>query len=180
MFLSINLFSAVFTVRKLQIINKAKKSIYGQVMSYHLDEYGSGRWAVLDEAFRAAGKRGVSVNLVFADWIMGGRGDEDIKSLAKAENVIVKIAALPENTKKGFIPFARVQHSKYITADGNKSLISTSNWGPSYFTTSRGSSIIINGVKGAQVLESVFKKIWNGPYVELVNQNKNYKFFITS
>lgn len=159
----------------LKIINGAKKSINGQVMTYHLDEYGSGRWEVLDKAFRAAGERGVQVNLVFADWNMGkAKADADVKSLAKAKNVNIKIASLKEHSK-GCIPFARVQHSKYITADGNKSYITTSNWGPTYFTTTRNAAIIINGSEGAKVLEDVFGKIWNGPYVQPVDQDMKYK-----
>lgn len=158
----------------LKIINGAKKTISGQVMTYHLEEYGSGRWEVLDKAFRAAGKRGVKVNLVFADWTMGrSKSDADIKSLAAAENVTVKIASLKEHSS-GFIPFARVQHSKYITADGKRSYISTSNWGPTYFTTSRGAAVVIYGAEGARVLEDVFGKIWNGKFVEPVDQDKTY------
>jgi len=159
----------------LKIINGAKKTLSGQVMTYHLDEYGSGRWEELDKAFRAAGARGVKVNLVFADWTMGkAKSDADIKSLAKAKNISVKIASLKEHSS-GFIPFARVQHSKYLTADGNRSYISTSNWGPTYFTTSRGAGIVIYGAEGSRVLNDVFKKIWNGPFAELVDQDKEYK-----
>lgn len=159
----------------LNIINNAKKTISGQVMTYHLDEYGSGRWEVLDKAFRAAAERGVTVNLVFADWNMGkAKSDADVKSLAKIDNINIKIASLKEHSR-GFIPFARVQHSKYITADGNRSYISTSNWGPSYFNTSRGAAVVIYGEEGANVLEDVFKKIWDGPYVEPVDQDKEYK-----
>lgn len=158
----------------LSIINGAKKTLSGQVMTYHLDEYGSGRWEVLDKAFRAAGERGVTVNLVFADWTMGKKkADADIKSLAKAKNVNIKIASLKENSK-GCIQFARVQHSKYLTADGEKSYISTSNWGPTYFTTTRNAAVIIYGQEGGRVLEDVFGKIWNGPYVQTVDQDKDY------
>ena len=158
----------------LNIINGAKKTISGQVMTYHLEEYGSGRWEVLDKAFRAAGERGVKVNLVFADWTMGKKkSDDDIKSLAKAKNVHIKIASLKEHSK-GCIQFARVQHSKYITADGEKSYISTSNWGPGYFNTSRGAAVVIYGEEGARIMEDVFRKIWNGPYSALVDQDKEY------
>lgn len=158
----------------LSIINNAKNSLNGQVMTYHLDEYGSGRWEELDKAFRAAGERGVKVNLVFADWNMGkAKADMDVKSLAKAKNISIKIATLPQHSS-GFIPFARVQHSKYITADGDTSFISTSNWGPTYFTTSRGAAITIYGAEGGKVLDDVFSKVWNGPYVELVSQDKDY------
>jgi phosphatidylserine/phosphatidylglycerophosphate/cardiolipin synthase-like enzyme len=101
------------------------------------------------------------------------KSDADIKSLAAAENVTVKIASLKEHSS-GFIPFARVQHSKYITADGKRSYISTSNWGPTYFTTSRGAAVVIYGAEGARVLEDVFGKIWNGKFVEPVDQDKTY------
>ena len=159
----------------LRVINGAKKTLSGQVMTFHLDEYGSGRWEVLDKAFRAAGERGVKVSLVLADWTMGKKkADADIKSLANAKNISIKIASLKEHSK-GCIQFARVQHSKYLTADGNKSYISTSNWGPTYFTTTRGAAVVIYGQEGARILEDVFGKIWNGPYVKPVDQDKDYK-----
>jgi len=159
----------------LKLIKRAKKNIRAQVMTYSLFPYGKKtRWDGLDRAFRAAGKRGVKVELIFADWSMGGKSDKDIKALARAKNVSVKITSLPPHSG-GFIPFARVDHSKYLVFDGEKAMLSTSNWSPDYFTDSRGAALIVEGAAGAAVLEDIFERAWNGPYVSPVDQAKKYK-----
>ncbi|MBI4801108.1 MAG: hypothetical protein HY796_01155 [Elusimicrobia bacterium] len=159
----------------LKLIKGAKKSIHAQVMTYSLFPHGKKtRWEELDRSFRAAGKRGVKVELIFADWAMGGKSDKDIKALSRAKNVSVKISALPPHSG-GFIPFARVEHGKYLVFDGEKAMLSTSNWSPDYFTDSRGAALIVEGAAGAAVLEDIFERAWNGPYAGPVDQAKNYK-----
>ncbi|OGR77344.1 MAG: hypothetical protein A2X32_04035 [Elusimicrobia bacterium GWC2_64_44] len=158
----------------LKALGAAKKTVRGQVMNYALQEHGSKRWAELDSAFRKAAARGVKVELVFADWTMGGKGDRDIKALAKTEGVHIKISSLPPHSS-GFVPFARVEHSKYLVLDGETSYISTSNWGPGYFLTSRGVAVFIKGHAAAAVLEDIFAKTWAGPYVQPVDPMKEYQ-----
>ncbi|MEI7481015.1 MAG: phospholipase D-like domain-containing protein [Elusimicrobiota bacterium] len=159
----------------LKLIKGAKKNIHAQVMTYSLFPYGKkSRWEELDRAFRAAGKRGVKVELIFADWSMGGKSDADIKSLSQAKNVSVKISSFPPYSG-GFIPFARVDHSKYLVFDGEKAMLSTSNWSPDYFTDTRGAALIVEGAAGASVLEDIFQRSWTGPYVSPVDPNLDYK-----
>ena len=158
----------------LKIIKAAKKTVRGQVMNYALSEYGSKRWADLDAAFRTAAALGVKVELVFADWTMGGKSDRDIKALSKTDNISVKISVLPQHSS-GFIPFSRVEHLKYLVADGETGFVTTSNWGPGYFLTSRGAAVIINGAHGADVLEDIFSRAWNGPYAQPVDPLKDYQ-----
>ncbi|HBA59752.1 MAG TPA: hypothetical protein DCZ92_02795 [Elusimicrobia bacterium] len=160
--------------RLLALIREAKKTVRGQVMTYALSEYGSKRWAELDSAFRLAAARGVKVELVFADWAMGGKADRDIKALAKTDNISVKISVIPQSSA-GFIPFARVEHCKYLTADGEASFVSTSNWGPGYFHNTRGAAVLIKGAAGAAVLEDIFAKTWDGPYVQPVDPLMDYQ-----
>jgi phosphatidylserine/phosphatidylglycerophosphate/cardiolipin synthase-like enzyme len=158
----------------VRIIKGAKNTVRGQVMNYALAEYGSARWAVLDEALRLAAVRGVKVELIFADWSMGGKSERDIKALSKTDNITVKISSLPPHSS-GFIPFSRVEHLKYLVADGETGFVTTSNWGPGYFLTSRGAAVIINGAAGAGVLEDIFAKAWNGPYAQPVDPLKDYQ-----
>jgi len=148
--------------------------VRGQVMTYALAEHGSKRWADLDTAFRKAAARGVSVELVFADWAMGGKADRDIKALAKTDNIEVKISALPQHSS-GMIPFSRVEHLKYLVVDGETGYVTTSNWGPGYFLTSRGTAVIIHGAAGAEVLEDIFLRAWTGPYVQPLDPMKEYR-----
>ncbi|MDO8803651.1 MAG: phospholipase D-like domain-containing protein [Elusimicrobiota bacterium] len=158
----------------LKILGAAKKTIRGQVMTYSLAEHGSKRWADLDSAFRKAAARGVKVELVFADWAMGGKADRDIKALAKTENIQVRISVLPEHGS-GFIPFSRVEHLKYLVIDGETGYVTTSNWGPGYFLTSRGTAVLMSGAAGAAVLEDIFNKTWAGPYAQPVDPLKEYR-----
>lgn len=158
----------------LKVLAAAKRTIRGQVMNYALQEHGSKRWAELDSAFRKAAARGVRVELVFADWSMGGKGDRDIKALAKTDGIHIKIASLPQHSS-GFVPFARVEHSKYLVVDGDISFVSTSNWGPGYFLTSRGVAVFMKGHAAGAVLEDIFAKTWTGPYVQPVDFLKEYQ-----
>jgi len=158
----------------LKILGSARKSVRGQVMTYALMEHGSKRWADLDSAFRKAAVRGVKVELVLADWAMGVNADRDIKALAKTENIEVRVSALPQHSS-GFIPFSRVEHLKYIVVDGETGYVTTSNWGPGYFLTSRGTAVLIKGAAGAAVLEEIFSKTWTGPYAQPVDPLKEYR-----
>jgi len=72
------------------------------------------------------------------------------------------------------IPFARVNHNKYMVTDKG-AFISTSNWSGDYFTSTAGVSIIVNQMQSsnrkttdqiiiqAQLLE-VFLRDWNSNY----------------
>ena len=158
----------------LKMLAAAKKTVHGQVMTYALAEHGSKRWADLDSAFRKAAARGVKVELVFADWAMGGKADRDIKALARTENIEVRISALPQHSS-GFVPYSRVEHLKYLVIDGETGYVTTSNWGPGYFLTSRGTAVILKGAAGAAVLEDIFSKTWTGPYAQPVDPLKEYR-----
>ncbi len=158
----------------LKIIASAKRTVRGQVMTYALEEHGSKRWAELDAAFRKAAARGVKVELVFADWGMGGKADRDIKALSKTDNISVKISALPLHSR-GLIPFARVEHLKYLVADGDTGFVTTSNWGPGYFLTTRGAAVVVKGAPAAAILEDIFYRAWTGPYVLPVDPLKEYQ-----
>lgn len=158
----------------IKLIDAAKKTVRGQVMTYSIEEHGSKRWAELDSAFRKAAARGVKVELAFADWGMGGKSDRDIKALSRTDNIIVKISALPLHSR-GLIPYARVEHLKYLVADGETGFVTTSNWGPGYFLTSRGAAVILKGAPAAAVLEDIFYRVWTGPYVLPVDPVKEYQ-----
>lgn len=158
----------------LRVIKKAKKTLSVQVMSYAIKDYDGTLWFDLDRALRAAGRRGVEVRVIFADWTMGKKDDVYIKELAAAKNVSVRISSLPEHSE-GFVPFARVEHCKYLVADGKVTYLSTSNWGKSYFYATRDAAVIIDGEAAARALGDIFETAWNGPYVEPVDQEKKYK-----
>lgn len=157
-----------------KLLEKAKHTARGQVMTYALAEHGSKRWADFDSALRKAAARGVKVELIFADWAMGGKADRDIKALAKTDNIDVKISSLPQH-ESGFIPYSRVEHLKYLVVDGEYGFVTTSNWGPGYFLTSRGAAVVLHGAAAGRALEDIFARAWNGPYAQPVDPLKEYQ-----
>ena len=68
-----------------------------------------------------------------------------------------------------------MEHLKYLVIDGETGYVTTSNWGPGYFLTSRGTAVIMKGAAGAAVLEDIFSKTWTGPYAQPVDPLKEYK-----
>lgn len=158
----------------LSLIKNAEKSISAQIMSYAITDYDKSRWKKLDKALRKAAKKGIKIKLIFADWAMKPKTDADIKSLAKVKNISIKISTIPQD-KGGFIPYSRVDHCKYMLVDNKISFISTSNWGKSYFYSSRGAAVIIKGKNSAKVLKDIFNISWKGPYVKDLDINKAYK-----
>ncbi|MFA5160945.1 MAG: phospholipase D-like domain-containing protein [Elusimicrobiales bacterium] len=149
----------------MRLIDGARKSFSAQVMTYSLSRRKGGKWRLLDDALRRAGARGVSVRLIFADWSMKERNAADIKSLARAPGVKVKISSLPQ-LPAGYIPYARVEHCKYAVIDGAVSVVSTSNWEHDYFYASRDAAVVLLGERPAYILGGIFEKAWNGPYVK--------------
>ena len=137
----------------LTLIKNAKKTISAQVMSYAILDYDKSRWKKLDKALRKAAKKGIKIKLIFADWTMNSKTEADIKSLSKVKNISIKISTIPQYAG-GFIPYARVDHCKYMLVDNKISFISTSNWGKSYFYSSRGAAIILRSEEHTSELQS--------------------------
>jgi len=153
----------------IRLIRSATTSVSAQVMNYSLARRRGAPWRELDDELRNAGKRGVTVRLIFADWTMKPKNIADIKALARAANVHVKISTIPQ-LSSGHMAFARVEHCKYAVIDKKISVVSTSNWEYDYFYSSRDAAVILTGEKPAQVLGAIFDAAWNGPYAKPVEQ----------
>jgi phosphatidylserine/phosphatidylglycerophosphate/cardiolipin synthase-like enzyme len=154
----------------LNMIDEAKDSICIQVINYSLKN----KFYDIDNELRAAAERGVKIKILFADWTMKKSTEEDIKSLSKVKNIEIKISTIPEFSG-GFIPYARVDHSKYMIVDNNKAMISTSNWEKGYFYDTRDAAIFLTGEKINKSLNEVFERIWNSGLAEYVDINKSYE-----
>lgn len=150
-------------------INNAKKYIKAQVMSYSDENFTE-----IYNAFKKASEKGVKINLIFSNWMLGKKKEKAIKKLSEIKNIKIKISSIPKHSK-GFIPYARVEHCKYMVVDGKKALISTSNWGYDYFYSTRGAMVVIEGKEAGKVLESVFDKSWNSSYTFYYNPSNKYK-----
>jgi phosphatidylserine/phosphatidylglycerophosphate/cardiolipin synthase-like enzyme len=152
----------------LAAIGGAKSRVRLQALSYEVVGYDKVEWRTLDDALRAAAGRGVKVELLVADWSKSGEKLAAVQALQKVPNVTVKFAAIPE-ASTGFVPFARVVHSKYITVDGAWSWVGTSNLGRDYFEGSRNVGLVVRGAPFATALDAFFDTVWASPYVEVVD-----------
>jgi phosphatidylserine/phosphatidylglycerophosphate/cardiolipin synthase-like enzyme len=142
-------------------LNAAKHEIVAQFLSYGV---GGGRSAdsTLHKALIAAAGRGVKVKLIVSDWEIGGRGEPDMRALAATPGIEVKVSQVPD-WSRGYIPFARVEHCKYMVADSSWLWLGTSNWEPSYFLATRNIAITVHHAPLALRARGIFETGWNAP-----------------
>lgn len=158
----------------IRLIDGAKKKITVQLLNYHMDIYNSqDKFTEIDDALRRAAGRGVSVKMLVADWNKRNPGVNGLKGLTIVRGVTVKFGTIPGHSG-GFIPYARVIHSKVMRIDENISWVGTSNWGHRYFYTSRNIEIVTHDRKVAKTLDRLFNELWNSKYTYPVEPDKEY------
>jgi len=121
-----------------------------------------------------AAKRGVDVRLLCSDWCTKSYEIPYLKKLVQLPGLQVTISTIPE-WSGGYIPFARVEHCKYMIVDDSLSWIGSSNWEKNYFSDSRNVGVIIRNSQVNTLLSNIFLKSWDGPYVQTVDPQKEYK-----
>jgi len=77
-------------------------------------------------------------------------------------NIQVRISSVPD-WSVGYIPFARVEHCKFMVADGEWLWLGTSNWDPSYFYSSRNIAITVYHRPLARRVRAIFETSWLAP-----------------
>jgi len=150
----------------LEWIAAAEECVRVQLLSYS-------RYDVLDDALRAAAKRGVRVELLVADWNKRPYSLADLKSLQCLAGVEVRFVTVPQ-ASSGFVPYARVIHAKYMVVDGKRAWLGTSNWSRGYFEESRNVGLLIEGRSFAERLERFFASGWDCDYAETVDPDAEY------
>ncbi|NOZ13422.1 MAG: phospholipase [Acidobacteria bacterium] len=159
----------------LNLIGKAKKKITIQLLNYSTWRYHSKkRFFDIDAALRAAAKRGVRVRMMVSDWNKRKPAVRDVQSLAAVPGITVKFVTIPPS-KTGFIPYARVIHSKVMRVDDTVCWIGTSNWAYDYFYSSRNLELVIRNRKIANTLDMLFSNLWNSAYAVKVKPKADYK-----
>src|SRR5262249_26536125 len=108
----------------IQMIDGAKHTVRGQLLTYQA-QGRDGYFDQLESALRRAAARGVTVQLLVADWCKRPGAIEGLKSLQVLPNVTVKLVTIPA-WSGGYVPFARVIHAKYLVVDGERSWVGTS------------------------------------------------------
>ncbi|XP_069687387.1 5'-3' exonuclease PLD3-like isoform X2 [Periplaneta americana] len=167
----------------LDVISKAEHFIYISVMDYFpLQIYAPKPryWPVIDDALRtAAVDRHVQVRLLISSWNHTRKAARyflrslmDISGSYKGVVVEVKWFKVPSTSEQAKIPFARVNHNKYMVTD-NAAYIGTSNWSGDYFTKTAGVGVVIRTANSKndtstnplrEQLQQVFERDWNSSY----------------
>ncbi len=158
----------------VRLIDGAKAELCLQFLAYGIKARDKGEYRVLDDAIRRAADRGVKVRLIIADWEKGSSGEKALKELSQVPNIEVKFSVIPE-WSGGYISFARVEHCKYIVADGSSFWLGTSNAEKSYFYTVRNVGVVVKSRRLGELLQRVFIKSWESPYTEPVDADREYK-----
>jgi phosphatidylserine/phosphatidylglycerophosphate/cardiolipin synthase-like enzyme len=154
----------------VKLVDGAHAEVVGQALSYGIGGRGQ-RDSTLDEALRRAAARGVKVRLVISDWETGGIAD--LQRLAALPNVSIKLSTVPE-WSGGYIPYARVEHCKYLVVDGARVWVGTSNWEPDYFFASRNLAVILADPRLAGQAHQVFETSWAAPGARPVTPDGSY------
>ena len=155
------------------LLDGARRSVVIQLLSYSVTTHGGGQWRRVDQALRRAARRGVKVRINLSHWTKKRSYIGSAQQLAQEPNVQIKINTIPPFSG-GFIPFARVDHSKYMVIDGRTAWVGTSNWSGDYFTASRNVEVVFRHAVAVKQLARIFEHGWSGPYVELLDPHKTY------
>ena len=159
------------------LLADAKSEVRIQLLDYAPLSYGPNRtrpyYAVIDNAVRAAAQRGVKIKLMVSAWNTEAPAIAYLKSLALVPNVEIRIVTIP-TASTGFIPFARVIHSKTMTVDGKLAWVGTSNWAGGYFDLSRNLEVVLRNEAMAQRLVALHEQTWSSSYAQPIDINKQY------
>ena len=146
--------------RLLDWINHTTSTLRVSVLTYKIKTRHDGDFHDLDDAVRAAAKRGVHVELVVSAW---NEKDDAVLALAKTPNVEVRVLDIPKLSTRD-IPFARVTHAKYALFDEGRAWVGTSNWEGDYFFQSRNVSLFFEHGRVPSDLARAFNDVWSSSY----------------
>jgi phosphatidylserine/phosphatidylglycerophosphate/cardiolipin synthase-like enzyme len=160
-----------------KLLAAAKSEVRIQLLDYAPLSYGPNRsrpyYAVIDNAIRAALARGVKVKLMVSNWNTEKPAIAYLQSLALLPGMEIRIVTLPQ-ASSGFIPFARVIHSKTMEIDGQVAWIGTSNWSGGYLDLSRNLEIVLRNQKMAQRIADLHQQTWDSAYAQPIDVLKDY------
>lgn len=157
----------------VRLIDGARRSVRVQVLTYKTKGRDGSVFTDLEDALKRAAARGVTVELLVADWSQRKGTIEGLQALQAPPGLNVKLFTVPP-WSGGFVPFARVVHAKYLVVDGERAWVGTSNWEKDYFTQSRNVGVIVEGAAFAERLERFFADNWTSPRAALVDPGATY------
>lgn len=161
----------------VRLIGQAQQEIRVQLLDYAPLSYGPNHtrpyYAVIDDALRAAATRGVKIKLMVSNWNTEAPAIRYLQSLALLPNVEIRIVTLPQ-AKSGFIPFARVIHTKAMSIDGKIAWVGTSNWAGGYLDNSRNLEVVLHDAAMAQRVAALHEQTWSSSYAQAIDVLKVY------
>lgn len=157
----------------VRLIDNARTDLFCQFLTYSPANRDKSFYPVLDGALRRAAARGVKVKMIVSDWSKDHPTADELKKLSQVPNIEIKFSAIPE-WSGGYIPFARVEHCKYLVIDNTQCWLGTSNWEKGYFYNLRNFGVVVKNNKVAGILRGIFLKGWDGKYTELVKKDVEY------
>lgn len=157
----------------VKLIDNAKSEVFVQVLTYSPANRDKSSYLVLQDALIRAAKRGVHVKMIVADWSKEGSTLSELKKLSQETNIEIKFSNIPE-WSGGYVPFARVEHCKYLVIDSIQCWLGSANWERGYFYGARNVGVAVQNSKITNILRKIFLKGWNGQYTELVKADAEY------
>ena len=156
----------------LSLLANAQKTVLLQLLTLQ-PHYRDGRpFEVLHQQLRAAANRGVQVHVLLSHWELRASHIDSLKRLTRA-GIAIRICTITEHSD-GFIPYARVNHAKYLVVDGNSGWMGTSNWDGDYFYHSRNVGLVGRGGGFAAALTDIFSRMWNSRYSANLDPARDY------
>jgi phosphatidylserine/phosphatidylglycerophosphate/cardiolipin synthase-like enzyme len=159
-----------------RLLAEARTEVRVQLLDYVPLSYAPGRrpyYALIDNAIRSALARGVTVKLMVSNWNTEKPAIDYLKSLAVLPGMELRIVTLPQ-AAGGFIPFARVTHSKTMVIDGRLAWVGTSNWAGGYFDKSRNLEVVLRNEKMAARIAALHEQLWASPYAQPIEIGRDY------
>lgn len=160
--------------RLVAALDGAKREIRVQLLSVELVGHDGSRFEVLDAALRRAAVRGVKVHLLLSNWQKTSKKLGAALGLAKVPGIEVRFVNVPPDPR-GFIPFARVVHAKYLVVDDDVAWVGTSNWGGDYFLRSRNLGLMVRSPSLAAQLRGVFDRLAASSLAEVADPSRAYE-----
>lgn len=156
-------------VHKIEI---ARHEIVMQSLTYSPKGHGEFDDRI-DIALRRAAARGVKVKMLISDWNQGHPEIDYLKSLACIPSIEARLGTVPE-WSGGYIPFARVEHCKYMVVDTLITWIGTANWEPNYFYKTRNVAVTLTNRNLAKQARASFETSWT-TVAAPVDLSRDYK-----
>jgi phospholipase D3/4 len=163
------------------VIDNSKDFINIAVMDYfplHLFTPQPTYWPDIDDRLRrAAIDRRVKVKILMAlwpqtrkNWIYFMKSLVDLNEAYPGVDIQVKMFEVPSTEDQLKIPFARVNHNKYMVTD-KSAYIGTSNWSGDYFTSTAGIGFVITPKQNTtdniqKQVAAIFTRDWESDYAK--------------